>query len=371
MTRHRQARTVRRAVLAAALAGLLAAPTAHAAGGLPPHSGAIVDLADMLDASQEAELATVAADAAADGTVVIEVLTVDAMADWTAGTGDIESFAQDVFDAWGIGDPTTNNGALIVVSRTDRTARIELGLGFAGRYDPAMDTVMNEAILPRFRQGDFGGGIVEGARRVVARLRDAPVTPAEPSAQPVASDSSGGSDGGDGTFPWLPVGGGALAAAAGGGAFAKSRVKKCPKCSTRCALVSEADDDVFLDDGQRCEKFLRSVDHRAWKCPACSNVVLASHRRWFTRAKPCGACGYRTASSTQTTLSAANYSSSGTALVVTGCQNRPCGHRSERHITLPQLRRSTGSSGGSGGSRNFSSRSSGGRSGGGGSSGSW
>ncbi len=344
-------------------AASLAAP-AQAAGGAPPDIGPIADLADLLDPAQEQQLRSIIDDGSADGTVVIEVLTVDRMSDWTVGTGTgtIESFAQGVFETWGIGDPTENNGALIVVSRGDREARIELGLGFAGRYDGAMNTVMSEVMVPRFRDDEYGTGIVEGARRMLTRLREAPLPLTTPVDEPDDDDGGG--------VPWIPIGLRVGGVAAAGGAVAKSRIKKCSKCSARCRLVGEQDDDVYLDEGQRCEEFLRSVNYRAWRCPSCSFVFLTRHQRLFSRSKQCGKCGFRTARSSQSTLTAATYSSSGTALVTTTCQQPSCRHQSEHHITLPQLTRSSSSSSSSFSSSGRSS-SGGGRSGGGGASGSW
>lgn len=349
---------------------MLAALTFLAAGGLPPHTPPISDLAGVLDAGQEAELVSIIDEAAADGTVVLEVLTVERMSDWEAGNGTIESFAQDVFDTWGIGDASTNDGALIVVAVGDREARIELGLGFGGRYDGAMTTVMQEVMLPRFRDGDFGGGIVEGARRAVARL-NGPVDVGAGS-EPLVSGASGSTGDEGGGVPWLPIGVGAATLAGAGGAMTWSRrPRKCPTCGTPCTLVGEADDDVLLDDGQRCEEYLNSVDHRAWKCPSCNHVELTHHPRIFTRTKRCDACGYRTARSERRTVSKATYSSTGTAVVTTSCQHRGCGHVSERHITLPRLRESSSSGFSSGGGGSSSGRSSGGSSGGGGASGKW
>lgn len=355
-----------------------------AVAGVPPHTPPVTDLANVLDAGQESELISVINDGAADGTVALEVLTVDRMSDWGVGGGDVESFARAVFDSWGIGDPVANDGALIVVAVEDREARIELGAGFDGAYDAAMTTVMSEVMLPRFRNGDYGDGIVEGARRVVARLGEAPDVasrPEEPETRPATPRTDlGDSSDGSGGVPWGGLGLGAGGVAVAGGLVVRSRrPKKCPRCSTACALVGEADDDVLLDDGQRAEEYLRSVDYRAWKCPSCSNVEITRHQRWFSRWKRCDGCGYRTARSSRRTISKATYSSTGLAVVTTECHRKECDHRSERRVTLPRLQHSSSSPSSAFGGHGFSGgghsssggHSSGGRSGGGGASGSW
>jgi uncharacterized protein len=89
----------------------------------------------------------------------------------------IETFARLLFDQWGIGpekiaETSWNYGMLLLVSKGDRKARIELGAGWRHDKDLAAQQIMDDLIVPRFRQGDFSGGIRAGAEALDKLARD-------------------------------------------------------------------------------------------------------------------------------------------------------------------------------------------------------
>jgi uncharacterized protein len=53
-------------------------------------------------------------------------------------------------------------------------------------------------------------------------------------------------------------------------------------------------EDQYLDDGQRLEKSLGSVDYQVWQCPKCGDHYLKAQYRWFSSFAGCHSCGYRT-----------------------------------------------------------------------------
>ena len=133
----------------------------------------------------------------------LAVLTVD-----TTGDDSIEQYAIRVFEAWTLGDKQRDDGLLLVMAKNDRTVRIEVGYGLEGDFtDVQASETINGTIIPRFKQGEFGQGLVAGVEAIsrqlgVAVAGDAPVaTPrpvAEPAPRPVSDDSitlSGGSIG--------------------------------------------------------------------------------------------------------------------------------------------------------------------------------
>jgi len=85
------------------------------------------------------------------------------------GTNDlnIESFATNLFNKWGIGKKKSNNGILILVSTEDRKIRIELGGGYPERYDSVMKQVIDERMIPYFKSDEYSKGITEGASGVM------------------------------------------------------------------------------------------------------------------------------------------------------------------------------------------------------------
>jgi len=94
----------------------------------------------------------------------------------------IEQFSIRVADTWRIGRRRIDDGALLVVAKNDRHLRIEVGYGLEGSLtDLTTKRIIDEAITPKFRAGDFAGGISAGVDRMV-RLIDGEELPApEPS----------------------------------------------------------------------------------------------------------------------------------------------------------------------------------------------
>lgn len=81
---------------------------------------------------------------------------------------DIETYANGLFRAWKLGDAKKNNGVLLLVAPTERKARIEVGYGLEGVLTDALaKVVISTAIVPRFKVGDYGGGIERGVDAVI------------------------------------------------------------------------------------------------------------------------------------------------------------------------------------------------------------
>ena len=84
----------------------------------------------------------------------------------------IEQYSIRVAEAWKIGRKRIDDGALLVVAKNDRRLRIEVGYGLEGALnDVTAKRIIDEVITPKFRSGDFAGGISAGVDRIV-RLID-------------------------------------------------------------------------------------------------------------------------------------------------------------------------------------------------------
>lgn len=80
----------------------------------------------------------------------------------------IEDFSNKVFNEWGLGQQGQDNGILIVVVPDERRMRIEVGYGLEGSMpDIIASRIIRNIMTPRFRDGDFDGGISEGALAVL------------------------------------------------------------------------------------------------------------------------------------------------------------------------------------------------------------
>lgn len=139
----------------------------------------ILDLADLTSSSDEQRIGEVATKLLNDKATPIIVVTIESMTRYGGVGMRIETFAKLLFDQWAIGQATLNGqlwntGVLLLVSRDDRKARIELGAGWKHEQDSLAKQIMDEQIVPRFRQGDFSGGIVAGVAALdkMARRRE-------------------------------------------------------------------------------------------------------------------------------------------------------------------------------------------------------
>jgi len=155
------------------LAGLLALFGAAAQGVLPvPELTArVIDQTDTLDAVQVKGLdEKLAAFEKRKGTQ-IAILMVP-----TTQPEDIASYANRVANAWKIGRKQVGDGILVVVAKNDRTLRIEVAKTLEGAVpDLAASRIIEEAITPRFKQGDFAGGLQAGVDQLIARITGEPL----------------------------------------------------------------------------------------------------------------------------------------------------------------------------------------------------
>ena len=84
---------------------------------------------------------------------------------------DIAAYAQRVADAWKIGRRQVGDGVLVVVAKADRRVRIEIAKALEGAIpDLAAKRIVDEAITPAFKAGDFAGGLNAAVERLAARI---------------------------------------------------------------------------------------------------------------------------------------------------------------------------------------------------------
>ena len=84
----------------------------------------------------------------------------------------MEDFTQRVAEAWGAGGKDRENGMVLFVFPESRQLRVEVGYGLEGAVPDALaNRIINEVIVPSFRAGDLGGGIVKGADALMAAAR--------------------------------------------------------------------------------------------------------------------------------------------------------------------------------------------------------
>jgi uncharacterized protein len=153
----------------ALLLAFLTAPAA--AQDLPPRpQGPIFDQADMLPAADEASLDQRLREFDARTGNAVIVATVDSLQGDT-----IEDYAQKLYAAWGIGGAERDTGVLLLVAKQDRKMRIEVGYGLTPYItDILSGRIVRDQITPRFKEGDFPGGITAGVDALLTQLSKSP-----------------------------------------------------------------------------------------------------------------------------------------------------------------------------------------------------
>ena len=161
-----------RAVKAILLALLLCwAFPASADVAVPQLTGRVVDRTGTLSSSDIAALSQKLSDFEARKGSQIAVLIVP-----TTDPESIEQFSIRVAEAWKIGRKKVDDGAILVVAKNDRHLRIEVGYGLEGALtDVTSRRIIDEVITPKFRDGDFAGGISAGAERMMRVIDGEPL----------------------------------------------------------------------------------------------------------------------------------------------------------------------------------------------------
>src|ERR1700704_4784974 len=140
---------------------------------VPPLTGRVVDKTATLSSSDVASLDQTLKDFEARRGSQIAVLIVP-----TTQPETMEQYSLRVAEAWKIGRKKIDDGAILVVAKDDRKLRIEVGYGLEGALtDVTAKRIINEVITPKFRSGDFAGGISAGVDRII-RVVDGEPLPA-------------------------------------------------------------------------------------------------------------------------------------------------------------------------------------------------
>jgi uncharacterized protein len=140
---------------------------------VPPLLGHVTDQTGTLSKEQQSSLEqTLVAFEARKGSQ-LAVLIVP-----TTAPEEIEQYSLRVAEQWKLGRKKVDDGAILVVAKNDRAVRIEVGYGLEGALsDIVSKRIISEAIVPRFRQSDYAGGIVAGMEQII-RVVDGEPLPA-------------------------------------------------------------------------------------------------------------------------------------------------------------------------------------------------
>jgi uncharacterized protein len=171
-----------------ALVLALAPATPAAALEVPFLSGRVVDLAELLPPATEQELDGRLAELESETGAQVVVLTVPTL------EGEVlEDYAGRVAGTWKLGREGIDDGVLLLVAREERGLRLEVGYGLEGKIpDITGKRILDELVVPRFRDGDFPGGIAAGVDAVATAVQGGePLPPPVPAAPGLVASLAG------------------------------------------------------------------------------------------------------------------------------------------------------------------------------------
>ncbi|HXX04575.1 MAG TPA: TPM domain-containing protein [Xanthobacteraceae bacterium] len=153
-----------RFVLAAAL--VLAFSAAAFAFDFPALTGRVVDQAGVMTPQARSDVEAKSKSLEDKSGIQLVVATVKSLQG-----SDIETYANQLFRFWKLGEAKKNNGVLFLVAPAEHKVRIEVGYGLEGTLTDALSSVIiSSAIIPRFKANDFSGGIERGVDGIISVL---------------------------------------------------------------------------------------------------------------------------------------------------------------------------------------------------------
>lgn len=168
-------------VLLAACWLMAGAALAQKGPQFPPLNGRVIDRGDLISDAKEQALADKLAALERDTTDQVVVVTVPDLQGQ-----EIEDYGYQLGRAWGIGQASKSNGVLLIIAPKERKVRIEVGYGLEGVLTDALSAlIIQNEILPSFREGFYERGVEQGVDAIDRQLR---LDPAEAQARAAAAE---------------------------------------------------------------------------------------------------------------------------------------------------------------------------------------
>jgi uncharacterized protein len=159
-------RSARPGMTACFLLALCLFASAAFALDFPQLTGRVVDQAGVMSADSRSAVEAKLKDLEDKSGIQLVVATVKSLQG-----SDIETYANQLFRAWKLGQAQKNDGVLLLVAPAEHKVRIEVGYGLEGTLTDALSSVIiSSAIVPRFKANDYSGGIERGVDGIISVL---------------------------------------------------------------------------------------------------------------------------------------------------------------------------------------------------------
>lgn len=295
---------------------------------------------------------------------------------------DIDEFATELFRDWGLGKKDTNNGLLLLISKNSREMVFRTGGGVEGLLpDGLLGSIIRKEIAPRFREGDFDGGVLNGVNKVNEILLN-PEARDEIMSR-YANDATDDHFG-ENLFTFylylcalMAIISICMLAAALFGSRNKDRYAKyqavnkiyspvlfmsflglgmpliallpllfirhrlrrgphyCKNCGAAMQLIDEQHDNDFLSRAQDLEEQIGSIDYDVWICPSDGETEIIPYIQRSSAYGECPVCHARTYKVVSDRIvRRPTTTSEGLRLITSRCVN--CGHEDDETRTIPR-----------------------------------
>src|ERR1700728_522322 len=152
--------------LGAALAVILGISLSAFALNFPPLTGSVVDQAGVMTPQSRTDIEAKSKDLEDKSGIQLVVATAKSLQG-----SDVETYANQLFRFWKLGEAKKNNGVLLLVAPAEHKVRVEVGYGLEGTLTDALTSVIiASAIVPRFKANDYSGGIERGVDGIISVL---------------------------------------------------------------------------------------------------------------------------------------------------------------------------------------------------------
>ena len=137
---------------------------------LPRASGFVNDFAGVMQRQDQEAAENLAAAIREKTGAELVIVTVDSFSAH-GNFGTLDEFSLALAQSWGIGQRGQDSGVLLILAVTEREVKIEVGYGLEGVIpDSAAGRILDNEVIPAFRQGDFSGGLLKGLQAIAARV---------------------------------------------------------------------------------------------------------------------------------------------------------------------------------------------------------
>ena len=173
------------------------------------------------------------------------------------GDEDIFDFGHELFRKWGIGKKKSDNGLLILFVKDQKKVRFTTGYGIEGTMTDAMSKrIQTTLMIPRFRNGNWDGGMVSGVR-AVAKTLDGSMQAEE--------------DNGEDDISTIMITLLAIVVTMLIFIYAMGSLQRCPKCKKRSALRKVKEQHLVVKN--KNGRIIRRILHTTYVCKHCGNTV--------------------------------------------------------------------------------------------------